>query len=76
MAEMPEATVAVKYRWSHGIAFIVIDLIVNAVISLAVAHLFPLQPYRPFAFWVLFFALSQCDRVVRALKAAGGTHAL
>jgi hypothetical protein len=76
MAEMPEAVVTVKVRREpYRFAFIVIDLIVNAVVSLAVAYLFPLQPYRPFMFWVLFFALSQSDRIVRAIK-AGGSDAL
>ena len=77
MAEMPEATVTIKVRQEPPrLAFMVIDVIVNAVIALAVAHLLPLQPYRPFVFWVLFFALNQSDRFVRALKARGGTHAM
>jgi hypothetical protein len=75
MAEMPTATVAVKYRWSPELTFIIIDVICNGVIAYTLSRTFPLEAYRTFILWTLFFALCQSDRIVRALK-AGGTHAL
>lgn len=79
MAVMPKATVTVKYQSSkadsHRLAFLVIDLIVNAVEAYVLTRIFPLEAYRTFVFWTVFIALSQTDRIVRALR-AGGANAL